>query len=175
MTHSVGHGGNGSNGASGYEHREANLKLIVYSAIGLAAVVAVVMVLMFGTFELLKLKDKEGDEERASHLAAPFQVPPDPRLEEHPWESMQALRAQEEHTLTTYGWQDQKAGVVRIPIQKAMDLIAQRGLPVNTQQGNNQPAHAARGIGSRPATGNPPAAQPGTNPGQPRNQGANHE
>jgi hypothetical protein len=35
--------------------------------------------------------------------------------------------------LATYDYIDQKAGTVRIPIDRAMDLIAQRGLPVRTQ------------------------------------------
>ncbi len=36
----------------------------------------------------------------------------------------------EDNTLESYGWVDQKAGVVRIPIEQAMDLVVQRGLPV---------------------------------------------
>src|SRR5271154_1737360 len=36
----------------------------------------------------------------------------------------------QENQLNSYGWVDEKAGVAHIPIQNAMDLIAQRGLPV---------------------------------------------
>jgi len=32
--------------------------------------------------------------------------------------------------LYSYGWVDEKAGTVHIPIERAMDLIVQRGLPV---------------------------------------------
>jgi hypothetical protein len=32
--------------------------------------------------------------------------------------------------LTTYGWMDQNAGVVRLPIERAKELILERGLPV---------------------------------------------
>jgi hypothetical protein len=34
--------------------------------------------------------------------------------------------------LQGYHWVDQKAGVVQIPIERAMDLLAQRGLPART-------------------------------------------
>lgn len=36
----------------------------------------------------------------------------------------------EEEALGSYNWVDQKAGIVRIPIEQAIDLVAQRGLPV---------------------------------------------
>ncbi len=39
----------------------------------------------------------------------------------------------EEGLLYSYGWVDEKAGTVRIPIERAMDLIVQRGLPVRPQ------------------------------------------
>jgi hypothetical protein len=35
--------------------------------------------------------------------------------------------------LNSYGWVDEKAGVAHIPIERAMELIAQRGLPVLPQ------------------------------------------
>lgn len=35
------------------------------------------------------------------------------------------LRAHEATDATTYGWVDQKTGVVRIPVQRAMDLIVE--------------------------------------------------
>jgi hypothetical protein len=36
----------------------------------------------------------------------------------------------EDNTLESYGWVDQNAGIVRIPIEQAIDLVVQRGLPV---------------------------------------------
>ena len=40
------------------------------------------------------------------------------------------LRAREREALTTYGWVDQNAGTVRIPVERAKDLLIARGLPV---------------------------------------------
>jgi len=39
----------------------------------------------------------------------------------------------QEDQLNSYGWVDQQAGLAHIPIERAMDLIAQRGLPVLPQ------------------------------------------
>ena len=44
-----------------------------------------------------------------------------------PADALGALRAQETRRLTTYGWVDADAGIVRIPIDRAMDLLAARG------------------------------------------------
>jgi hypothetical protein len=43
---------------------------------------------------------------------------------------MDALRRQEAAVLTTYGWVDRQAGIVRIPIDVAMTQILEEGLPV---------------------------------------------
>jgi hypothetical protein len=37
---------------------------------------------------------------------------------------------QEDATLNSYAWVDRAAGIVRIPIDQAMDLVAASGLPV---------------------------------------------
>ena len=64
-------------------------------------------------------------------------LPPEPRLQPNPRGDLQALRAQEEALLTTYGWVDRPAGVVRIPIEEAIRITAQRGLP--SRQGTRTP------------------------------------
>jgi hypothetical protein len=64
---------------------------------------------------------------------------PAPQLEINERTELNEDRLREENTLSTYGWVDQKAGTVRIPIDRAMDLLAQRGLPVR-QAGATEPA-----------------------------------
>jgi hypothetical protein len=58
---------------------------------------------------------------------------PSPQLEIDERTQLSQIRLNEEQTLATYGWVDQKDGVVRIPIERAMDLIAQRGLPTRSE------------------------------------------
>ena len=60
---------------------------------------------------------------------------PQPRLETDERNEIFGFRLQEEQKLHSYGWVDQNAGVVRIPIDRAMELIAQRGLPTTPQAG----------------------------------------
>lgn len=73
----------------------------------------------------------------ASRLIAPDtrQKFPEPRLEVNERTEIGGFRLQEEDRLNSYGWVDEKSGTVRIPIDRAMQLIAQRGLPVRPQNG----------------------------------------
>jgi protein SCO1/2 len=57
-------------------------------------------------------------------------LPPEPRLQVGPPQDLAILRATERAHLEGYGWIDQEAGVVQIPVERAMELLAERGLPV---------------------------------------------
>ncbi|HJQ84172.1 MAG TPA: hypothetical protein VKA21_08855, partial [Candidatus Binatia bacterium] len=50
------------------------------------------------------------------------EAPPEPRLEVAPAAELQALRREEEARLHGYGWVDRDAGIVRIPIERAIEL-----------------------------------------------------
>ena len=52
------------------------------------------------------------------------------------------LHAREDLLLDNYSWVDRSKGTVRIPIDRAMELIAQRGLPVAQQPQQNEPLMA---------------------------------
>ena len=54
---------------------------------------------------------------------------PQPRLLIKPGASLAELRAAEESDLNSYGWVDRTSGVARIPIDRAMQLLLERGLP----------------------------------------------
>ena len=60
---------------------------------------------------------------------------PEPRLEDNEFTELNDYRYQEEVTLNSSDWVDQGAGTVRIPIEQAMKLIVERGLPMNAKAG----------------------------------------
>jgi hypothetical protein len=60
---------------------------------------------------------------------------PEPRLEDDERTELNSFRYAEEEKLNSYGWVDQNAGTVHIPIERAMELVAQRGLPTTPQAG----------------------------------------
>jgi hypothetical protein len=56
--------------------------------------------------------------------------PPEPRLQQHPAQDMRDWRAAEDRASRQYAWIDPDKGIVQIPVERAMDLVVQRGLPV---------------------------------------------
>jgi hypothetical protein len=61
------------------------------------------------------------------------QRPPAPQLEETPILDLARERAAEDKLLNSYGWVDRASGTVRLPIDRAIDLLAERGLPSRAQ------------------------------------------
>jgi len=64
----------------------------------------------------------------------------EPRLEINERTEINQFRLREEQRLHSYGWIDESAGVVRIPIDRAMQLIAERGLPTTPKAGEYPPS-----------------------------------
>jgi hypothetical protein len=56
-------------------------------------------------------------------------LPPEPRLQADPPRDLEEFLAREEEFLTTYGWINREEGIVRLPVGRAMTLIAEQGLP----------------------------------------------
>ena len=84
------------------------------------------------------MKVPTGDMRQANPAEA--QQFPEPRLETNEPTEIREFRLKEEQTLHSYGWVDKDAGTVRIPIDRAMQLVAQRGLPVRPQAAATAPA-----------------------------------
>jgi hypothetical protein len=55
---------------------------------------------------------------------------PEPRLQTHPEEDLRALKQAEDRRLGTYGWIDREQQVLHMPIERAMDRVIRRGVPV---------------------------------------------
>ena len=56
-----------------------------------------------------------------------------PMLETDERGQLRDFLVRQEGQLNSYDWVDQKSGVVRIPIERAMELTVERGLPVRPQ------------------------------------------
>jgi len=75
------------------------------------------------------LAAKEAAHEAPPQAAATAGAFPPPRLEAQPAVDLQKFRTSENALLDSYGWVDRNAGIARIPIDRAMQLIVERGLP----------------------------------------------
>ena len=83
---------------------------------------------MAGAYQLFSSQAIAADPAPSS-LASTRQPPSEPRLQVTPGQELTAMREAENAILYSYGWVDRNAGIVRLPIQRAMELLAERGLP----------------------------------------------
>ncbi len=63
-------------------------------------------------------------------LADERQVTPQPRLQADPPAENARSAAAERAILESYAWIDRDAGIVRIPVERALELVLEEGLPV---------------------------------------------
>lgn len=78
-------------------------------------------------------------------MRARTERPPGPLLQEQPAQDLAAYRAAQEREIHAYGWVDRQAGVVRIDVDRAMALIAERGLPARDSQAAGSTTTTAKG------------------------------
>jgi hypothetical protein len=97
---------------------------------GLTAVTLVVMGLMWGVAVLFKGSlAREDPAPPALAEAREARVPPGPNLQQNPTADLASFRAAEEAELATWAWVDRKKGVARVPVERALEIVASRGLP----------------------------------------------
>jgi len=119
--------------SAGHETQDANIRPIVITLACLAAGAGLVFVLVFGIFRFLADHPLNTAPSNPMAETNPQQIPPGPRVEEHPAIELKELHSQEDKILTTYGWTDKTSGTVRIPLDRAMDLQLQRGFPTRRE------------------------------------------
>jgi hypothetical protein len=111
----------------GYEVRDANLKALLQFAFWLAVLLAVTLVAMRFMFGYLNRLTPLGP------AASPFentrQIPSGPLLQAHPHEDLDSYCSNQRDAVDGYAWLNQGGGIVQIPIDRAMDLTLQKGLP----------------------------------------------
>lgn len=146
-----------STGNGGYERQDIGVSGVLYFLLGLAVAGLLVYFVVDGLYHFL---DKRSEAEQAPvnplvtnapqdtrHIPQEYKTDSDssnyekyleknfpaPQLETDERIQLNKVRLREENTLSTYDYIDKNAGTVRIPIDRAMDLIAQRGIPVRAQ------------------------------------------
>ncbi|HEV8396396.1 MAG TPA: hypothetical protein VGQ37_19075 [Vicinamibacterales bacterium] len=118
---------------AGYEHTDAAVGPVAKFLFWLFMAAVLTHFGLAGVYKLMidqGVKSEAG--ERRYPLAATEEqrLPPVPRLQQFPRNELYTFRTEERDRLETYGWESKAAGTVHIPIEEAMKLTVERGLPV---------------------------------------------
>ncbi len=113
----------------GYETRDANAGGVFkfLTALGIALLVTVLV--CWGLFRFFSVHDVN-QTASDSPFAGTRQLPLGPLLQVNPREDWLKFRKEQEKYLETYAWENRPAGIVRVPIEEAMELLVKKGLPV---------------------------------------------
>ncbi len=121
----------GGSGA-GHELSDLNPRAIAIFGIALAATVIACMILAVWIFNYLAAREAKQDVPPSP--LAKVEAPPEPRLQFFAPKDLAERRALEEKILNSYDWVNRQAGTVRIPIERAMQLLAERGLAASPKE-----------------------------------------
>jgi hypothetical protein len=115
---------------NGHETSDVHVWEVGKFAIALALLCLVSLGVLFGMFRFFQARDNTA----AVKPIDPVRAFPQPQLQKTPALDLEAIREAENQKLESYGWVVREKGVVRIPIERAIDLLAQRGLPARAAQ-----------------------------------------
>ena len=125
------HAGSPHHDEVAHETSDVNIRAILSFGGGLLVLAAIVYFVVWLLFGYFTRREDRASGQRSYPLAAGQEdrLPPEPRLQTNPKQDLRDLRTAEDEQLKSYGWVDKNGGVVRIPIDEAMKLTLQRGLP----------------------------------------------
>lgn len=132
------------------ESRDTNLPSLAVFGGAIVVTVAIVMLFCWGLFRIYTYVQPLGP--AATPFASSRPLPPEPRLQPKPENDLQNYLEDEHMELNSYGWVDRSNDIVRIPIDRAMQLLLQQGLPVRS---SSQSAQAGANLTSQEATTKP--------------------
>lgn len=117
--------------ARGHEGTAVSVRWIVYTMVALFVVGAITLIISWSLMNQLA-RSSSREDPVASPLASQRQPPPAPWLQPsppqgevlQPWQEMEAYRRREEARLNSYQVVDAQRGVVQIPVERAMLILA---------------------------------------------------
>jgi hypothetical protein len=111
-----------------YETSDADVRGVFTFLVVLSLVLIFTALLSWGMFKYFSTS--QANRVPASPFAGARQLPAGPQLQVNPRKDLLRFRAEQEHALESYSWENRDDGTVRVPIERAMELLLQKGLPV---------------------------------------------
>lgn len=120
----------------GMKHETRDLStrvVVVFAVLLLVAAVAIHIVVWWMYAWMGRANDSAYTRQYPLAPVGAPKPPPAPRLQTQPREELKRMRQDEDRVLNAYGWADPNTGRVRLPIDRAMQLLLEQGLPARAQ------------------------------------------
>ena len=119
-----------------HEHTDIDPSVGYKFAVWLVVAMLLSAAIVYGTFVFFERQQTNADVIAQKYpLADKTRQPPTPNLQNQPFKDVYQLQHTEAEKLTTYGWVDKEGGIARIPIDRAMEVMLQRGFPARSDGG----------------------------------------
>jgi hypothetical protein len=118
--------------AAAHELSDLSPKNIALFGVTLAVTLVGVLLITYALFRHFYNAELSG-QIAPSPLSYTPEPTPEPHLLVNPGQSLKTMRAEEDAILNSYEWVDREQGLVRVPINRAIEILAERGLPARRQ------------------------------------------
>jgi hypothetical protein len=117
-------------GHGGYERTDIRYSGPFWLGMAVLVLIVVGVVLAWLTFAVLAERSARAEKALpALERDGARREPPQPRLLMSPRQELERSRKAEAALLDGYAWVDRQGGIVRIPVERAIEVLAERGLP----------------------------------------------
>ncbi|MBI5431511.1 MAG: hypothetical protein HZA52_01640 [Planctomycetes bacterium] len=113
--------------AAGYEKEDPKVKPILIFTILLVLANVATFYAMIWTNNAFTAA--EASKDVVAHPLAVVAEPPAPRLQAVPSAEWNAFKTEQQTAIGVYRWLDRTNGVVQIPVERALEIVSERGLP----------------------------------------------
>jgi hypothetical protein len=121
-----------------YEHTDIDPGIGYKFALWLTVAMLISFGIVYGTFRFFDSRQDAADQasQRYPMAVGVTRPNPTPFLQTQPFKDIYMLREEEAKKMQGYGWVDKEGGVTRIPIDRAMELMLQRGFATRPDGGD---------------------------------------
>jgi hypothetical protein len=118
-------------------HEANSLKVrgLVGFAVGLVALTGVALGVMAVVMRGFAPAERELESLAPTRFAGDTGEYPSPRVQADPAVELKEMRAEDLGRLNQFGWIDRKSGVAHIPVDRAIEILAKKGLPTPEERG----------------------------------------
>ncbi len=117
--------GHGGNQPGNYEKTDVKPSLIWISLFVLGIFIAAGIFLSLASYKGLQFFLKTRDKALPPMMETNVQ-PPEPRLQVFPAQDLEKFQSEQQAALNAYAWVNQETGIARIPVARAMEILAKR-------------------------------------------------